>query len=740
MFSKLLEPDPENAKLNYWIGQCYLYIPLEKQKSIEYLKKAVINVSEKSEPDLYEETLAPVDAYFYLAKAFHKNYKFEEALEMLDMLKNKYQVDNPEFLADINKTEEECKTAMELVQHPIEMKVQNLGQEINSGYSEHSPVFSADESVLIFTSKREGSTGGIITEDVQYWEDIYISYNKDGIWSPPVGIGSNINTSTNEATIGLSADGQQLFIYRDDNGDGNIYFSSLEGDIWTIPVKMESPVNSKAAEKHASLSADKKSLYFSSNRKGGLGGIDLYVVRKLPNGLWGEPQNLGLSINTKYNEEGPYIHPDGVTLFFSSQGHKTMGGYDIFVSNFDEEKNSWNEPVNIGYPVNTTEDDIYYTPTVDGKRAYYSSYQQGGLGNNDIYIISLPETKVKPLAVFTGIVMLFNGNPPKEGFISVVDKNTGDEYGVYTPNSKTGKYLFILPVEKEFILTYEAENNLSYKMNLIVEKGTSYEEIQKAIHLPPVVLGGTVSEYILQFDDGTAEVNQTTENQIKDLAELMIEKKEISAKFISDSDQHFEKLIRKREEIIADKLGDKGVEPDRIISSFSKENPDNSVQMKISADDTKDMVTEKKEEPSGLKTTDNIISGRQVVVKDIFYDFDKYQTDIYYDNMNILAEYLVNNPDVSIEIVGHTDAQGSDEYNERLSLKRANFIKEYLVKKGANKAYISTKGEGEDKPIALDASPETRKYNRRAEIYVKKNGRNQLVIEHVKVPEIYKIR
>jgi len=626
-----------------------------------------------------------------------------------------------------------------------------LGDKINSSYSEHSPVITADESLLIFTSKKEGSTGDELTEDGQYYEDIYISSKTDGKWEDPISISPNINTTGHEATIGLSQDGQQLLIYRDDLGDGNIYISELKSEGWSVPKKLGPTVNTKFAEKHATFAANGRTIYFSSDRKGGHGGFDIYAVKRLPNGKWGDAQNLGPKINTEYNEEGPYIHPDGVTLYFSSEGHETMGGYDIFQSTLNHETAKWTKPENIGFPINTTEDDVFYVPTVDGKRAYYSSFQKGGFGSYDLYMINLPDAAAKELTVYTGLLYLFDGNPPNDGYITVNDKSSGLEYGIYTPNMRTGKYLFILPTNREFEVTYMAGDDLSYNMNLIVEPGSSYNDMGKAIHLPPVVLGGDNGEYILTFEDGEVELNDANRMKILSLSGVLKNNPKLIAQCNIDNDILFENLIQKREENILSLLTNSNIEDSRFISSFNDEEVKDAIVVKLITDDTKPMdvselhIAMSDEEINELNEqaknniSDEILDKFDVLeITDILFGFDKDVTSAYNNNLNTLSAYLLANENVKIKIVGHTDDKGTDEYNLKLSERRIEFVKNYLLKKGVSHNSMISEAKGEKEHIADNSNETSSKFNRRVEIYVLKEGKQKIDIQRINVPDEYK--
>jgi Tol biopolymer transport system component len=391
-----------------------------------------------------------------------------------------------ETLKDIDHQIEQCNNARQIFANPVNTKIENLGPVINTKYDEYTPVLDALETTLIFTSRRPETTGGGIADDGKYFEDIYISNKINGQWNKPISIGSNINTEGHEATISLSADGEQLYIYRDDMGDGNIYMSKFNGDIWGKPVKLEPTVNSGARETHASVSADNNTLYFTSDREGGYGGLDIYMSKRLPNGEWGKITNLGPTINTKYDEEGPFVHPDGNTLFFSSKGHNSIGGFDIFFS-VRQPDGSWIPPQNMGYPINTPDDEYFFVTSTDGKRAYFASSQPGGYGGKDIYVINLEMDPEIPLTVYKGFISSENNIVPSDVEITVTESSNPDEpYGIYRPNPRTGKFILILPSGKNYNIAYQAKGYLFFSENLNVPIETSYFVINKEIELKPI--------------------------------------------------------------------------------------------------------------------------------------------------------------------------------------------------------------------------------------------------------------
>ena len=377
----------------------------------------------------------------------------------------------------------------------------SAGDSINTPFPEYSPVLSADEKTLIFTSRRPGSTGGDKTIEDQFYEDIYISYRKpDSTWTMPVSISPNINTITHEASVGLTADAQTLLIYKDING-GDIYSSSLDGEQWTTPQPLGSNVNTSSWETSACLTPDGNTLYFVSNRKGGLGGRDIWKCVKLPNGKWSLAVNLGAPINTPYDEESPFIHPSGNLLFFSSKGHNTIGGFDIFFSNLGDK--GWEEPLNIGYPINTTEDDIFYVTSPDGRRGYYSSAARAeGYGEKDIYMISIPTRKEEPLVLIRGYIKAKIGEElPANLEIVATNNESGTIVGTYRPLMRDGSFTIIIPPGSNYTLSYQNDGKEFYSESIEVPAGAAYQEIDKAVTLKDVSMDLPVGI------DTVAEVN-----------------------------------------------------------------------------------------------------------------------------------------------------------------------------------------------------------------------------------------
>jgi outer membrane protein OmpA-like peptidoglycan-associated protein len=559
----------DNNNVQFQTGVCYLNAPIHQEKAIPYLIKACGDISEKYNPSSYKEKHAPSDATEYLAKAYHLTYHFDSAivyykkfLAVLDSVKDKPAI------KETNREIQMCLTGKELVASPVKMTVMNLGDSINSPYADYSPVVSGDESEIIFTSRRFGDkdyTG-------QYFENIYLAYSKDGQWGKAFNIGPPINVpGKHAATVGLSPDGQTIYIYRDDgNGDGNIYTTHLNGTMWSAPEKLDDNVDSKYWEPSASVSADGQQLFFTSNRPGGFGGRDIYMSKLLPNGQWGKAQNLGPKINTEYEEDAPYIHPDGKTLYFSSTGHNTMGGFDIFASTLDS-NGHWGDPVNIGYPVNTPGDDIFYFPTTDGKGAYYSSFKDGGQGEKDIYRITFPEKKAESITVYRGVIKsAVDSTTPQNIEIIVTDNATGEQIGVYHPNSATGKYLIILPGGKNYNITYNAESYLFHSENLDVRDSTSYSVIDRAVDLNPLKIGERIILRNIFFPSGKAQLAPESKGELQRLYDIMTKYKGITVEISGHTDAQGSDAIniplsQRRAESVVKYLINMGVDSSRFV-------------------------------------------------------------------------------------------------------------------------------------------------------------------------------
>src|SRR6218665_839768 len=410
LFDKLHAKYPDDADYQEKLGICCLYYPEKKARAIELFKA----MSEKYKTSLYE---------YYLGKAYHINYKFDEALGILEplvlKLANSKKASDKAIVDDATLGIINCQNGRILIKNKVFADIKNIGSPVNTEDNEYVPVITTDESVMYFTYRGKNSLGGkqnfaagkktiqlVPDSEGVYTEDIYYSTKEaDSNYSLPKPVKS-INTKGYEAAIAISPDGQTLFTFASSEADsGDIFMSRLNGETWEAPVRLNSNINTANYwEGSCSITADGRRLYFASEMPGGMGGRDIWVS-ELVNGDWGPAINLGPKINTIYDEDAPFIHPDGITLFFSSEAHLSIGGYDIMFS--VKKDNDWTEPKSMGIPLNTTEDDNYYVINYKGDKGFFSSNRagSGGYGNYDIYSVTPGILGEKPIvALLTGTV------------------------------------------------------------------------------------------------------------------------------------------------------------------------------------------------------------------------------------------------------------------------------------------------------------------------------------------------
>jgi len=605
---------PANPDYNYMIGATYMRLVEHREKSLEYFQKALeYGYSADIKPLLavnsahgfYESD----DFYFNIARAHHLNYNFDEAIgfynEFLQEVTDKYHGHHERDVAVVKRFINNCEVGKKLIKDTLDVTITNLGAAINTRWEEIAPVISADESMLIFTSRRPSGDSISRDENDRFVEKTYVSYNLgNGNWSSPTILSTSISSSDNESAVALSPDGHKLIVYKNNHhGTGDLYFSLLDGDQWGDLEKLPDGINSKSFENSASISPDKNTLYFSSTRPGGVGEEDIYVAHKDSTGKWGAVENIGNVINTPFNEDAPFIHPDGKTLYFSSEGHSSMGGYDVFKSVYDEVNEEWGKPINVGYPINTPENDIFFVWSADGKRAYFSTHHEDSYGGEDIYMLEInkPEEEIA-LVLITGVVRVFQNETPVKAKITIVDNETQKTIGEYESNSVTGKYTLILEPGKDYGMIVESENCLPYTENIKVE------------------------------------------------------------------DKHV----------------------------YYERNIDISLQA--------------------------LSAGSITVLNNVFFDSDKYKLKpASFSELNKFYKVLEENPDLLVEIAGHTDSDGSKKYNELLSQKRAQAVVNYFRRKGIAEDRLVAHGYGEDIPVASNSTAKGKSLNRRTEVIVHTN-------------------
>ncbi|MFC6224314.1 OmpA family protein [Hymenobacter artigasi] len=431
-YEKVLAKDPNNAKALFNAGISYM--SFDKEKASDYIYKA-----QKLKPKVSK------DVEYWLGRVDHLNYNFDEAVAHFQA-----------YNATLKKNDQRKEELAQLIQHSKNAKVQfnspkdifvkNLGPTINTQFSEHSPVISSDNKMLIFTSRGEnvtGATGSVsdkknksVAADGEYYEDIFEATRVDDEnWQKPRSLSGVLNGKGHDASIQLFDNDTKMLMYRNDN-NGDIFVTDKSGGDWTAPKSLDGNINSKAFESDAFITPDGLTIYFSTGKYSEDGTLDLYTSTRTSTGSdWGTARSLGANINTKYDDDSPYLSKDGKTLYFSSRGHNTMGGYDIFKSDYDEAGRKWGPAQNMGYPVNTPDDDSYYRLSPDGSYAYLSSYRIGGYGEKDIYTINYIKnanivgkvfSSKDSTTVIPGVELVFSGSQADKTALSFRDVTKPD--------------------------------------------------------------------------------------------------------------------------------------------------------------------------------------------------------------------------------------------------------------------------------------------------------------------------
>ena len=612
--------NPDDAAVNFKIGLTYLYSET-KSKAASYISKAY-RLNPAVNPDID----------YHLGIAFQNTNEFQKAIEHFENFKKK----KANLSSIVDEKIAECHIADSLSQNELNVIIENLGP-VNTPYSDYSPIISADGNTLIFTSNRTDDPAKVKAN--QNFEDIYFTTKQGNTWAAPKPISPNINIKYNDAAASLSPDGKTLFLYYEE-GEGDIYTSTLTGDQWSKPEPLNKNINTAMFwETCASVTADGKKLFFASNRPGGIGELDLYVSQLDSKGEWGKAVNLGPVINTPENEDSPYIHHDGVTLYFSSDGHPRLGNSDIFVTEFVN--NNWKKPENMGYPLNSWEYDGFFTLSPDKKKGYFSTAKEGGLGDADIYSITFLEPKYKV--------------KPKPEVVAAVQKAAEEKVKTEIPKSEEFIDASIQAKKEQKVVT--------------LLKGRVIDESNAA------PLGAVIS----LVDNATNKVM------------AKINANPLTGEF----------------ELIIPHGGNYGVATEKAGYLFNSINfalPEFAEYQEI---DTHIIMVKAE-------------VGSKVVLKNIFFDIGKadLKTESVAEVENI-RELLITNPNLKVQINGHTDNSGNAASNKALSLKRASSVVTYLEAHGIAADRVSAKGYGSERPIVSnDDETGGREINRRTEIEI----------------------
>jgi outer membrane protein OmpA-like peptidoglycan-associated protein len=494
----------ESYMTSYYIGICYLNSKYDQVKAIPYLEDAIDK----------DKFLIENKVYNYLGDLYHLDYKFDGAIYSY----NRYMLKDPNALKDKDDVEKKIKIseqAKQIFSDSINVNIIKLNNNINGIHSEYSALVNADETILYFTKKKNPDLieNGDKTDSLEY---IFVSYKKDSVWTIPNSL--EIEGSHKDISLaGSSPDGDQLYLCI----KGDLYSCTvIEGKYGALE-RLPEPINSDSYERNISISADGAEVYFSSDRAGGMGGFDIYRSVLNEKNEWNQPENLGSVVNTSEDEIAPFIHPDKKTLYFSSKSHFNMGGFDIFHT---YNKNGvWEYPKNMGYPINTVKDDIYFVLSANGKNGYFSSDISNRYFCHDIYKVAMRNSI--PLTMVKGLITAGKNRRPVQANIKVIDKETGERIRyVYDPNPKTGKYLMIFPPGKNYEIVVDAEGFIPHHMEVYIPEQDEFYELYQEIHLDSIIeMGKFIGEEMTvknSFSNQEEKVNNGEEIVKKDYSEL----------------------------------------------------------------------------------------------------------------------------------------------------------------------------------------------------------------------------
>jgi len=725
---------PNDNVIKYKVGACYLNTKNNKINAIPYLEVA-------SKDKNIEE---PKIVFKDLGTLYHMDYQFDRAISNFEKyisLAGK----NDKYYIYAKRMIKICNNAKLITSQELTADIENVGYPISTKNSEFNPLISSDESMMLFTR--------IINNQKKHF---FYSYNNYGTWSNPQEfIIPYSDNKVNISLAGLSSDGTKLFINIANNKRQDIYTCNFFDGKCTDLKKLNKNINSKFNEGRVSITPDGQELYFSSDRAGGFGGKDIYKSIKKANGEWGKAINLGFPINSVYDEGSPFILPDGKTIYFSSNGHNTIGGFDIFKSELKTKK--WTEPKNIGFP-NTTRDDIYFVLTADGQSAYYSSPQNDILLNTHIYKINLKGSI--PLTLVKGRILSGKQKKPISANIRVIDNKTKEKVKyVYNPNPKTGKYLMIFPPNKNYDMIIEASGYLPQRVNIYIPNQTYFYELFQEIQLNPITslgkkVGETISvnntfydiyktpfadsiikhdtsgtkdydqllklvEDIINTTDsiGIEKLKQNKDNIVKDnskekenynrlfsLIEEAIETTDTVSLQILDENTLYNKKTSQSYFYATDKEKN-NLEPfiidnDTIYTApivYTKTNKKRTFSTKTSVNDKTIKIKDNKTNILNMRSSKE--SDRKIILEyNIFFNKNEFLIKKNYTNkLNQISELLINNPTLGIEISGYADTQGEENFNLNLSIKRANSVLKFFIDKNIDTRRSIINGYGESK-------------------------------------------
>ena len=586
-YQKAQSFNPNNAELNYKIGSCMLFTH-NKENAFSYLKKAASLSND-----------FPNDFLFYKGMCLQLDGEFGKAIEQFELFRNsakKKELELFEMLA--KKYIKECNSSVDVLSQTHRIWVDNLS--LNTEYDDWSPCLSADGDLLLFTSNRpnENSANDIGSYD----QDIYYSNKKSRKFKSIFPL-SELNSSSDDVSGGLSYDGQRLLIFKEEDGNTDVYESELNGKYWgEVNRKMGKKSRGGNTDKNETFASfdppDIKVYYITDGGHSGNKNIYFSGVMNRERNIWGKGQSAGV-VNTKFQEGSVYIHPDGKTMYFSSKGHNTLGGYDIFVSYVDD-LGHWGKPINLGYPINTPYDDLFYSATASGRYAFIASNRAGGKGGLDIYKVTYwgadkPMTadfedqlmasiaspvsdnsvaepitvEEKSLTVFKGKILDAITKNSIAADIEITINSTGEVYTSLKSNSSTGKFLLSLPAGKNYGISVAADGYLFHSENFDLPKGDGFNLVNKDIELKNIKVGSNITLRNVFFNSGKWDVKSDSYAELDRLVALLSDipalKIELSGHTDNVGSVSFNELLsQRRADAVVNYLVGKGVDKKRL--------------------------------------------------------------------------------------------------------------------------------------------------------------------------------
>lgn len=673
-----------NANIAFSMGMCYMNLANQIEKAIPYLEKATESTSATFREGNYKETAAPEEAWFYLGKAYRLSGQYTKAIDAYREFRARLDASDLYYQDFIALQIESCSMAERMMKNPLQVNIDKAEFSIDAEC--YYPAVSGDEKSAVFTSYQKVRDPG--TGDYDYFELVYYTTkNDDGTWSKPVDITYDIASDGTFSTSSLSHHGDMMVLYRDDFGNGNLYYSTLANGKWSEVQKFPKNINSKYNESHGSFSKDGRMLYFVSDRPGGQGGKDIFRSAIDSKGNWGVPVSLSYVINTPFDEEAVFICEDDATLFFVSEAHSSMGGFDIFKSTIDNAGN-WSEPQNLGYPINSPYDDVFYSPVGDGSTGYMDRVPEEG-GSKQMFRIS---------PVFSGTDYYVQETPAPE------PEQYADQ-SVYEPQPE--------PVA-EYVSEPQSEPSYTPEPEYVPEPQPE-----------PVYVPAYPSEYKLH---GTL---------------MLQDNKDIDASFYLHLIDGEGQVVGALSPDVATGEFAATVKPGSYkIMAYGDGYETAESYIYISATEMNtEVLTSITMVPVAVST------GEYYSIKSILFDDNSYKLN---RDAQIEVERIVvlmkANPDLKLEVTGNTDDHGTDDYNQRLSIMRAREVVNYMAKNGIAESRFVAKGLGKTNFIAINQNPdgsdnpEGRALNRRVDMKVINPTNANVVVEGIYVPDELKYR